>query len=512
MIERANELYASNMFLELERYLKIEIGKRPKNIELKKILVNTLLRLDKVAYAIRELVELSKLDPLDMEIKLKLAECYATLKRYKQAIKLCEDVFRYDSKNVGVSKYLADLYYTTRQNRTALQAYQTYLSLETNPEEAKAIQPTLAKLYYETGNYQKALECFDDIQADKPDDVETLQIRMDLSQKLQHWDKCLEICKKIISLKGETIQLLEKVAQMYFNMSNWEEAFEYYTKLTAPGNENSPNYVHCQNRVAEIHISKGNCDGAVELLTSMIEKYPGESSLVFTLAHAYVAMGNYESAVDLYQNLSFSLPPDQLKLVKKHTSNLVALWADTLFEKGDYSRSFDKYVLALKHDDENPEAYYKFGVSNLKIKNFNDAIAHFKRAITLNQGEAKYYYALGCANDEMGNHKAAQVDFESALELDKENPKYMNALGALLSKQFSDIERGIELFMRVVQKNPRDPDARYNMALAYEMIENKDEAIKHYKTVLDIMPEHVEAQHNLNLLLGYEYSAHAPRA
>ena len=46
----------------------------------------------------------------------------------------------------------------------------------------------------------------------------------------------------------------------------------------------------------------------------------------------------------------------------------------------------------------------------------------------------------------------------------------------------------------------------YNLALAYELVGDNERAIKFYKKALDVEPEHKEAKHNLELILGEPYS------
>jgi|GEM_PF-1320811 len=506
VINRATEMYNADMYAELERYLKVELQKRPKNVKLLKIFVNTLLKRDKVAHAVTQLERLTKLMPNDMEVKAKLAECYADIKRTKQAIILNEEVFRHDPNNPGIAKSLAELYYASKQQRQALTQYETYVKLEKDVEKIKKIQPELAKLYLDLGEFEKALSLYDSIQEERPDDKEILKIRIELSQKLQMWEKCLQASKKLLVVKGETNELNEKIAQMLFNLSQWDEALEYYKKLTRTENEENSNFLHCQNRIAEIYINKGDTGKAIDILSKLIEKYPAEDSLAYTLAQAHVASSNYEKAIHLYENLLHSLPTEQSDMLKRHTSNLVVMWAESLFKQGDYTKAFDKYIQAIKYNDENPEVYYKFGVSNLKIKSLNDAMAHFKRAITLNPEEPRYHYALGCANDEIGNLKAAKSSFEDAFVRDRENSKYMSALAIAMAKQYANLETSIELFKNVIVKSPNDADALYNLALAYDMLESRDEAIKYYKRAVQVMPNHTEARHNLSILLGYEFN------
>ena len=80
-----------------------------------------------------------------------------------------------------------------------------------------------------------------------------------------------------------------------------------------------------------------------------------------------------------------------------------------LVKKGEYNQAFDKFFEALKYNEENDEVYYQLGKCNYYIKSFQDAIAHFKRAISIKPQESMYYFGLGCAYDEMGSIKSAKM-------------------------------------------------------------------------------------------------------
>ena len=40
----------------------------------------------------------------------------------------------------------------------------------------------------------------------------------------------------------------------------------------------------------------------------------------------------------------------------------------------------------------------------------------------------------------------------------------------------------------------------YNLALAYEIVDDKEKAVEYYKNALAVQPDHQEAKHNLELL------------
>jgi tetratricopeptide (TPR) repeat protein len=501
-----NELYEAERYGELERLLKYEISKNEKDVELRKVLVNVYMDTQRANLAARQLELIIRLTPKNLAARGKLVECYAQIGRMKQAVALAEEIYRDDPRNMNAVKILADLYMSVGSARQALATYRAYAEL--SPEEAAApeFQQAMARLYAETGEFEDALATYELLQQSNPEDLGNLTMCLELAQRLERWGKCVELSGKIVAVAGETSELLEKVAQFHFNLSNWDEALACYDKLLRFDDISKSDRLQYQNSMSEIYINKGDSEKAINALTGLIEDNPSEDFLVFTLAQAYVSLNNYEKAVELYENLANNLPQDQKAMVQKHAAVLMASWAEAIFAQGEYSKAFDKFLMAMKYDENNHDVCYKFGVSNLRVKSINDAIGNFKRAITIAPREAKYYYALGCANEQLGNSKSAQTAFEEALSIEPKNTTYMTGLGVLHAKQFIHIEDGIELFKKVLDARPKDADATYNLALAYDILGKRDDAIHHYKRALELLPTHLEAKHNLSLLLGVDYN------
>src|SRR5262249_6009262 len=68
-------------------------------------------------------------------------------------------------------------------------------------------------------------------------------------------------------------------------------------------------------------------------------------------------------------------------------------------------------------------------------------------------------------------------------------------LGTLQAQQGA-IGLAIEAFRRAVRLNPRSVDARYNLALAMNLAEDHEAALKHYQRVLKLEPQHVDGTSN----------------
>ena len=116
-----------------------------------------------------------------------------------------------------------------------------------------------------------------------------------------------------------------------------------------------------------------------------------------------------------------------------------------------------------------------------------------------------YYFGLGCAYDEMGSTKNAKVAFYDAININPMNTQARIAYAISLTKEL-EYAQSIEQFNTVLKYIPDNADTMYNLALAYELVGDNERAIKFYKKALDVEPEHKEAKHNLELILGEPYS------
>ncbi len=504
VIARAKQLESDGMHNELQRYVQKELTlKYTANIELRKILAGSYYRTGNHKAAASHFDVILQLDPNDYDIKLMLAEALKLDKQTQRAIAAYKKILEINPEELVALKHISDLYLQMGQQEVALDYMEQYTDQEFDPEKINQANIKIAKLHFDLGNFEKAAQRYDALQQSYVDNTDLMFKRANIYLKLQEWQKCLDIYNNILQHKPDDMAVIEKVGQMKFNLGLWEEALELYKDIVDKEDPSSQNYIHHKNRIAEIYVNQGRSDMAIEILSDLIRRYPTEDLLAFTLAQAYISLGDFEKAVDLYTGLMENLPENQISVIQKHISEIIINWGSELINEGDYGNAFDKLFLAIKYDEANPDIYYKLGTANFHAKSFDDAIANFQRAISLAPQESDYYIALGYAYDEIGDSRAARNAFTDAININSDNIKAYSAMAMCLSKE-QNYKTAIKNFKIVLEKIPDDPDANYNCALSYELGGDKDSAIYYYEKALEAAPGHVEARHNLALLTGGE--------
>ena len=389
-LSRAQQLYNNGLHLELQRFLKGELAKKFNSLELRKLLIRSYIDTGNTKFAAMHLEAVLKIDPDDFESKEELGKIYLEDGNKRKALNVYEDIYKTNPTDIVAIKNLAQLYRDISNPQKAIKMYNLLLEAEDDEEEIAKIKHVIAQLYLVDGFIDDALKTYEEIESLTPEDTDVTQIIAELAYKKNDWAKCLECYEKLGKIKGENIELLEKIALMHFNLKQWDEALISYRKLIDSEGSQSTNYLHYQNRYCEILIHKGQAQEAIEILTNLISDFPNEDSLAYTLAQAYVSLGEYEKAVEMYENLISNLPPEQTEILRNYISRIIAAWAMDLFNQGEYNKAFDKFMEGLKYNEDNSEIYYKLGRCNCDIKSYQDAIGHFKRAISISPQESKY--------------------------------------------------------------------------------------------------------------------------
>ena len=504
-IDRCKKLYEQGLHAELQRYAQRELSKNYGDTELRRILAQSLMESGNEQMAIMHYEALLNINSYDIETQEILAKYYSENGPKSKAIDHYEQILMYDSGNIEAVESLAKLYEETQNFEKSIEMYQMILDAELDEARKIELKYVLADLYLKIDDNEKSFQMYEEIHKADEENLEVLILLADLAYKNKYWQDCLKYYKKIISIVGDDFEILEKIAQIQVTLENWEEAIEAYNKIISLEDSSSINYLYHQNELCNAMLKNGQYREAISLLKDLLAQNPKETSFAFTLAQAYTLAGEFQIGINIYNKLLGELPSEQSEIIIKYISNIICAWAQDLFKKGQYNQAFDKFFEALKYNEENDEVYWQLGKCNYYIKSFQDSIAHFKRAIAIKPQESMYYFGLGCAYDEMGSTKNAKVAFYDAININPMNTQARIAYAISLTKEL-EYAQSIEQFNTVLKYIPDNADTMYNLALAYELVGDNERAIKFYKKALDVEPEHKEAKHNLELILGEPYS------
>ena len=165
-----------------------------------------------------------------------------------------------------------------------------------------------------------------------------------------------------------------------------------------------------------------------------------------------------------------------------------------------FDNAIDSYKKALKIKPDYAEAYYNLGVV-LRVKgDLEAAIDSYKQALKIKPDYAVVYNNMGNALKDKGDLETAIDSYKQALKIKPDFAEAYNNMGiALMDK--GDLETAIDSYKQALKINPDYAKAYYNLGDVLGVKGDLEAAIDSYKQALKLKPDYAEAYYNLGDVL-----------
>jgi lipoprotein NlpI len=156
----------------------------------------------------------------------------------------------------------------------------------------------------------------------------------------------------------------------------------------------------------------------------------------------------------------------------------------TVRQIGIWNNSIVFWNRVVAQDPERfPLAYNNRGIAFEDQGRFNDALADFNKALTMNPSYVNAYYNRGKTLDAMGERDAAIADYNKVLDLNPRNYFACNNLGVLFGKAGS-FRIAMEYFNRAITINPQYADSYFNRGLTFLIAGSDEEALEDFNRTI----------------------------
>jgi tetratricopeptide (TPR) repeat protein len=483
-----------------------------------------------------------------------ITSVYYGLKDYDQVITYAQSTFMAgtDVKNISeMELMLADAYYHKKDYRNAYKYFESSL-------ERKGGKSTPLVLYkagftaYESGFFSQAVDYLKTAALDKGKVGQYASYYLGLSY-LRLDNKQFAITAFENASKQEFDKTIQYESLFYFGKLNFEEgryaaAIPALTKYNQ-SEHSSINREEVDALISESYLLTEDVNAALEYIESLPVKTDKVKQIyqlvTYRKATSLFNAGRYRDAVQTF-NLSLNYPYD------KETTLASYFWTGEAYAIGkrlEEARNAYEMVLRTDPDDVSEttmKARYGLGYSYYNLKNYNRALPHFKlyvdkarsnpgnffyydallrladcyyaikdydtaisiyeRAIQTGNTESDYCnYQIGLIYGIKGDLSQAQYHLDKVTEI-KGSVYYDDALyqKAELYFENGDYNRAIQGFSTLVREQPASsfiPYALINRAISYSNLQQLDESITDYKTVINNYPRH---QASNNALMGLQ--------
>ena len=169
-------------------------------------------------------------------------------------------------------------------------------------------------------------------------------------------------------------------------------------------------------------------------------------------------------------------------------------------------RAFAAFQEVARIDPLNADAYYYMGTIYSFRRNRRTAIEFLKKARDANSDEADTHFRLAQAFHNTDMVENALLEYQRTLDLNPRYTKAMNSMGWIYYNR-NQFDRAIGLWGKALSLNPKDREARFNLAKAYNdaawrchQAGKRDEARRFWRKTLGVHPRNKAAKWNLKNL------------
>jgi len=218
----------------------------------------------------------------------------------------------------------------------------------------------------------------------------------------------------------------------------------------------------------------------------------------FVEGMAFEENGEMDRALDAYRRV-LNVDPGQ--------AQLAARVAGLLIQQDDFPQAIDVLKDAIKANPNNAEPYQQLAFIYARyLKKTDQAIDYANRAIALNPADVEGYQRLVEIEVAAGQEKKALEALDRAAKVRSNDPNFWMHLGklyvAVLFKSDSqpkpdDLKRVNEMFKRAAEQAGDDPGILKDAADYYAASQQLKEAIPLYLRVLELQPDDANAREKL---------------
>jgi len=185
----------------------------------------------------------------------------------------------------------------------------------------------------------------------------------------------------------------------------------------------------------------------------------------------------------------------------------MSLKGERLLKNEQYQDGLATFTGIVEEEPQNPEAHYYLGRFYLALERPEQALPHLKQAVQADPAKADYHFWLGVTYWALRDFDLERKSYLQALAKD---PKHVPAR-LYLAHTFLDSgewQEAMDNYDLLLRREPYNPEALYNRALALMELHRPKEEAKAWKKYLQYYPEGkwaLRAVDHLNDLGDFRY-------
>ena len=264
--------------------------------------------------------------------------------------------------------------------------------------------------------------------------------------------------------------------------------------LKSRSSELLPIDIEAHQILAARFLSSGKPEKAIPHLQRIIPFKKYDFHVRKELGNAYLEAGYYNKALEEYDFLLQGDVPDSL------SPDICARKGIALFYLGQIELSKSSLTECLSRFPSSAEAACFLGQIEATLSNQEKSLEYLEMALQKDSTYVEAWYQLARYYTKESNYLKARNLLNHALQIDPLHEKSHSRLG-MIYYYLSNPDLARASYQTALALNPDDFNTHYNLGeLYYTQLEDTAQALKEYKSAVNLYPEHVEANFKIGLI------------
>ena len=405
-------LYKTDIAIEQSR---ISVNKDPQNTWYLKLYADLLKQNQEYQKAANEYKKLIKRSPKNQEYYFLLAETHIHDRKYLKAV----DVYNQIEDVFGIDKMIS------------MQKYSLYMQEKKTNLAIKEVEKIVQKF---------------------PADIEVLEILSELYLLNNQKEKAVEIFQKIATENPDNGHINLKLANYYRDQGDNKNSFKELRRAF----ENPNLIIDIKIPVIASYFPLLEKDEemkrqALELCMILVNTHETNHKSHALNGDLFYAINDYDNALKNYIR-SIEIEPNQSQV-----------WTQSIFilaDQAKFGKVLDFSKQAIELFPTNPIYYYFQGISESRIKQYNNSIKSLTIGLDFivenNLLKVEYYTTLAESFKALDRHHESDSLFELALLINPENALVLNNYSYYLSLRKKNLEKAKEMSKRSNELEPKN--------------------------------------------------------
>ena len=233
----------------------------------------------------------------------------------------------------------------------------------------------------------------------------------------------------------------------------------------------------------------GEYQKAIDAYQEAIRLKPNHAKAWYNLGVNYGDLGEYQKAIDAYRE-AIRLQPDDAKA----WSNLGVHYGDL----GEYQKAIDAFREAIRLQPDLADAWNNLGAAYGDLDQSQKEIDAYREAIRLQPDYVRAWHNLGATYGQLGQYQEALQAFREAIRFQPDLAEAWFGLGAVYG-QLDQSQKALEAHREAIRLQQDYPDAWYGLGYSYGQLGQSRKAQEAYREAIRLQPNHASAWYGLGL-------------